>query len=342
MKIESSDLEEIVLQSRSVLSDFRKARIFVTGGTGYLGKWMIEFFYYAKKRANLDFELVLLSRNIQAFISHYPELCGESWFSYVEGDIRDFPFPEGDFTHIIHAATDVVATVSPLETFEVTVLGTRRVLEFAKDRGVSDVLVVSSGAVYGAFPYGVDRISEAFLGQVDVKSSQAAYGLGKLTSEWLSNIYTKQSGLRCKTARMFAQVGPHLDLDAHFAIGNFIRNSLDEKDLIITGDGTPVRSYMYGTDLITWLLRIWIRGEPGSAYNVGSEEGISIRDLAELVVSIGSDDSLQVNVLGHSVTGAAPNHYLPDTTLAQRELGLSLTVSLTEAIKRTINWHRKQ
>jgi len=314
----------------------------MTGGTGYLGKWMIEFLYYARKCARLDFELVLLSRNIQAFLKQYPDLGGESWFSYVEGDIRDFSFPEGGGTHIIHAATDVVATVSPLETFEVTVLGTRRVLEFAKTRGASDVLVVSSGAVYGVFPEGVDRISESFLGRVDVKSSQAAYGLGKLASEWLSNSYTQQSGLKCKTARVFAQVGPHLDLDARFAIGSFIRNSLDKKSLRIEGDGTPMRSYMYATDLIVWLLRIWIKGEPGSAYNVGSEEAISVRELADLVAKIGSANSSQVNVLGHSDTGAAPNHYLPDTTLAQRDLGLSITVPLKEAIERTIKWYRRR
>jgi len=342
MKVESSDLEEIFLKSENVLSHFRKARIFMTGGTGYLGKWMIEFLYYARKRANLDFELVLLSRNIQAFLKQYPDLSGESWFSYVEGDVRDFSFPKGNFTHIIHAATDVVATVSPLETFEVTVLGTRRILEFAKERGARDVLVVSSGSVYGVFPEGVDRISESFLGRVDVKSSRAAYGLGKLTSEWLSNSYTQRHGLRCKTARIFTQVGPHLDLNAHFAIGNFIRNILDEKSLKIEGDGTPIRSYMYATDLIVWLLKIWIKGEPGSAYNVGSEEAISIRGLADLVVKIGSSNSSQVNVLGHSVTGAAPNHYLPDTTLARRELGLSITVPLKEAIERTINWYRRR
>jgi len=342
MKVESSDLGEIFLQSENILPYFCDARIFMTGGTGYLGKWMIEFLYYARKRACLNFELVLLSRNIQAFLTQYPELAKESWFSYVEGDIRDFSFPEGNFTHIIHAATDVVAAVTPLDTFEVTVLGTRRILEFAKDRGARDVLIVSSGAIYGVFPDGVDHISESFFGRVDVNSSRAAYGLGKLTSEWLSNIYTQQSALRCKIARMFAQVGPHLDLDAHFAIGNFIRNVLDKKSLRIEGDGTPVRSYMYATDLVAWLLKIWLKGEPGSAYNVGSEEAISIRDLADLVASTGLTDSLQVNVFGHSITGAAPNHYLPDTTLAQRELGLSITVPLKEAIERTINWHRRQ
>jgi len=314
----------------------------MTGGTGYLGKWMIELLHYARKRAYLNFELILLSRNIQDFLSQYPELAKEPWFSYVEGDVRNFSFPEGDFTHVIHAATDVVATVAPLETFEVTVLGTRRVLEFAKERGARDVLIVSSGAVYGVFPDGVDRISESFLGRIDVKSSRAAYGLGKLTSEWLSNIYTQQSPLRCKIARMFAQVGPHLDLDSHFAIGNFIRNVLDKKNLRIEGDGTPVRSYMYATDLIIWLLRIWIKGGPGSVYNVGSEEAISIRGLADLVASTSLTDFLQVNVLGHSVTGAAPNHYLPDITLAHRELDLSITVPLKEAIERTLNWHRRQ
>jgi len=263
MKIEISDLKDIFLQLEDVLPHFNKARIFMTGGTGYLGKWMIDFFYYARKRVDLGFELVFLSRNIQAFLRKYPELNGESWFSYVEGDIRNFSFPVGRFTHVIHAATDVVATVSSIETFEVTVLGTRRVLDFAKNRGVGDVLIVSSGAVYGVFPDGIDRISESFPGQVDVKSNRAAYGLGKLAAEWLGNSYTRQDGLSCKTARMFAQVGPYLDLDACFAIGNFIRNILDKRNLIVEGDGTPIRSYMYGTDLIVWLLRILIKGEPG-------------------------------------------------------------------------------
>jgi len=342
MKIDNSDLEEIFLQSECLLSHFRKARIFITGGTGYLGKWMIEFLDYARKRAHLDFELVLLSRNIQSFLRHYPHLEAEPWFSYIEGDVRSFAFPEGNFTHVIHAATDVVATISPLDTFDVTALGTRRVLEFAKERGAFEVLIASSGAIYGTFPKGVDRISERSLGRVDVTSARSAYGLGKLTSEWLGNTYTQQYGLRCKAARMFAQVGPYLDLDAQFAVGNFIRNVLDKKSLIIEGDGTPTRSYMYATDLIAWLLKIWLKGEPGAAYNVGSEEAISIRDLANLVVSIGSTDTLQVEVLGHAVAGSAPNYYLPDTSLAQRELGLSITTPLKEAIERTLNWHRRR
>jgi len=342
MNVDKSDLEEIFRQSKDDLSYFDKARIFITGGTGYVGKWMIEFLHYARERACLQFEIVLLSRNIQRFLKQYPHFKNESWLSYIEGDVRSFPFPKGSFSHIIHAATDIATPAAPLETFEVTSLGTQRVLDFAIESGARELLLISSGAAYGAFPKGVDRISEAFPGRVDVSSSEAAYGLGKLTAEWLSNIYVKHYNLRYKTARMFSQIGPHLALNSRFAIGNFIKSTLDHSSLTIKGDGTPTRSYMYATDLIVWLLRIWAKGKPGSSYNVGSEEAISLRDLATLVANIASHTSLPIRVFGHSLTGAAPNYFVPDTTLAQQELNLSITVPLEEAIQRTIRWHRRR
>jgi nucleoside-diphosphate-sugar epimerase len=144
-------------------------------------------------------------------------------------------------------------------------------------------------------------------------------------------------------ARCFAFVGPYLPLDAHFAIGNFIGDAIGGGPIAVRGDGTAVRSYLYAADLVEWLVTILLRGRSGQAYNVGSEEGVSIIELARRVAAVAGESSsngpLAVEVAGAPTAGAAPDHYLPDCGRAREELGLRETTPLEEAIRRTIRFH---
>ena len=135
-------------------------------------------------------------------------------------------------------------------------------------------------------------------------------------------------------ARCFAFVGPDLPLNVHFAIGNSIRDALTAESITVAGDGTPLRTYLHQSDLAHWLFTLLERGRPGEAYNVGSDEVISIADLAHLV-----RDALApgkpVHILGKPDRGASRNRYAPNIRKAQQELGLSVTVPLAEAIRHT-------
>ena len=138
-----------------------------------------------------------------------------------------------------------------------------------------------------------------------------------------------------KIARCFAFVGPHLNRQIHYAIGNFIQDCLEGLPININGDGTPLRSYLYADDLVEWLLAILQRGEPGRPYNVGSDHALSILELAERVRRVLGTRN-EIIVKGKAEPGVKPSVYVPEIGRAQGELELSVSVSLDEAIRRTV------
>ena len=146
--------------------------------------------------------------------------------------------------------------------------------------------------------------------------------------------------MSCKYARVFAQVGPYLPLDKQFAAGNFILNAITNDDFLIKGDGTPHRSYMYGADLAIWRWAILIRGDSCLAYNVGSDESISIKDLACKIASIAGIKSSKIKLLNNPIAGKSHDRYVPNISRAKNELSLKITIPLEEAFCRTIDWYR--
>jgi dTDP-glucose 4,6-dehydratase len=340
MRIFESDLQQIVELARQDLLSLKGASIFLTGGTGYIGRWLLEGLCFANFTLGLELRITVLSRQSELFIERYPHLGQNEAVRFIDGDVRTFEFPSGKFTHAIHAATDVIASHPPVETFDVIVTGTKRLLEFCKSQEIANVLLLSSGAVYGPIPHTIDRVVEDYAGTPNRVESSSAYGIGKLASEWLGVAYSAEGYLACKSARVFAQIGPYLALDKQFAAGNFIQNSIRGEPILIKGDGTPLRSYMYGTDLFVWLLRILVKGSSGRAYNVGSDRAVSISELAALTAHVAGIAAPTIRILGQSLSERPPERYVPDITRAQGELGLSITVDVEDAMTRTIQWFK--
>lgn len=315
----------IVVQGRRAWDALRGASIFVGGGTGFFGKWLIGAVAEANRVLGACIRVTVLARDPDSFIRGAPEdPLIEAW----PGDVRDFEFPRHAFSHVIHGAAPN-AFDSPDEMYEITVGGTRRMAVLAA-RSSARLLYISSGAVYGS-PQDLPFLPEDYFGAPAPTEPGSFYGQAKRMAEQFCTL-SASAGCKPVIARCFAFVGPHLPLDKHFAIGNFIRDSLGEEAIRVTGDPGSVRSYLYAADLAVWLLTLLAVGEAGLAYNVGSDRPIAIGDLALRVRDILSP-SKPVTFVG-SVGPGRGGHYVP---LVNRMRGLAVDVwtGLDEAIIKT-------
>jgi dTDP-glucose 4,6-dehydratase len=240
---------------------------------------------------------------------------------------------------VIHGAASSDAAIyaeRPAEMLETIVSGTRRVLEFAPTAGASNLLYVSSGAVYGRQPPDVSHVPETYREHSAAHATASPYAEGKRAAEALCLEASTQKGLGIKIARAFAFVGPHLPLDTHFAAGNFLRDALGGSEITVAGDGMPFRSYLHMADLVVWLVTILTRGESMRPYNVGSDEAISIEALARETARL-RQPAVPVRI-SRRPDGRPAERYVPDVERARRELGLEVRISLHEALERTFRW----
>lgn len=336
-----SDLETVVTLVGDTWEDLRNKRIFVTGGTGFFGCWILESFCFANRNLGLNSEIVVLTRDPDAFRKKAPHLAADASVSLHSGDVRDFTFPSGEFQYVIHAATEArakQASEAPLKMLSTIVQGTERVLKFSTLCGATRFLLTSSGAVYGPQPPELSHVIEDFRGAPDPLSPSSVYAEGKRTAELLCALYQRVHGLDCKIARCWAFCGPYLPLNEHFAIGNFIRDALEGRAIQISGDGTPRRSYLYASDLVVWLWTILLRAPHLLPINVGSDRDLSILELARTVAAV-VNPGLEIRVAHEAVPGALASRYVPAVHRAWNLLKLRETVTLEESIRRTALWY---
>jgi len=340
----AADLDHILVHTEELWEELRGQQLFITGGTGFFGSWLLESFAWANDQLGLNAQALVLSRDPLAAQKKISHLANHPAIRFHPGDVRSFEFPAGEFSWIIHAATESDARQNeenPLRMFDTIVLGTYRVLNFAKLCGTRKILLTSSGAVYGKQPTDLTHIPDDYPGAPNSQDTRSAYGEGKRAAELLCALYANQYMFEAKIARCFAFVGPYLPLDLHYAIGNFIRDGMAGGPVQVKGDGTPYRSYLYAADLSIWLWTILSRGQNARTYNVGSEYGIPISDVAYQVADCFTPTP-RVQIAKDAQPGKLPDRYVPNTQRARGDLRLGQYVELRDALHRTINWYSRK
>jgi dTDP-glucose 4,6-dehydratase len=306
------------IRDTPALARLRGGRLLLTGGTGFAGSWLLELIAALNDESGPACRVVILTRNPASFAARAPHLVNRPEFDFIPGDVRTFEPPPGPFDFVVHAAAPadpISLAKDPAGVAETIVSGTRHVLELS--RSAARFLFVSSGAVYSP-----------------PDKPRAAYAEAKQTAEALCVQSHEQSGLPVVIARPFTFTGPYQNLEAGFAITDFIRDGLAGGPIVVRG-GSAIRSYAYGADLARWLLVILLQGT--RAYDVGSDEALTVLALAGRVQT-------HLRALGIEATiqeenpGRPASRYLPDLSRARDELGLQLRFSLDETLINTLRW----
>ena len=334
-KIIEEDTNFIFTQLKNIidLSKLNNSNILITGGTGLFGKLFLDTFLFLNDKLNLNIKITVLTRNYESFIKKYKRYIGKN-IDFVNGDIRNFEIHNENIDYCLHFAASVDPNLeknNPNEMASIILDGTKNLIKKLEKYNIKRLLFTSSGAVYGKQYQSVKSFKEDYEG-----CPITYYGKAKKVSE---DIFLN-SNINVSIARCFALVGPYLNLDIHFAIGNFIRDAMENRDIIIKGDGRPLRSYLYTADLVIWLLTILLKSKNKSIYNVGGGGGISIYDLAKKVAKQNNNYTGEIKVLGKTNIGVAPERYVPDISKIIKELGVKENYTLEAAIKRTIEYYK--
>lgn len=300
--------------TKDVVAALRGARILLTGASGFVGSHVLEALMALNEAYLLELEVFAGSRTPHRPPSHVASRFAQAArVRWVDSRDHSWLIKNPTITHLVHAAAASEASEA------------RALLDAVTQKSSTVIpLFLSSGAVYGR---GTGRFSES-----DPLAPTTRYGATKVEIEafWLKH----ERGV---SARIFALSGRRLPEDRQFALGNFVAQARAGQDIIVKGSGQAERSYLDGSDLAQWLLTILVRGRPGIAYNVGSDQAVSILSLAQEVERVGRERGYSgaVRVLNDAsgVQALAPEHYVPVIDRARTELGLEPRITLSDSIR---------
>lgn len=322
-----------------LFSDFKDQTILVTGGTGFMGKWLAEMINYINETTDYNIQLILLARDIPRFELEMAHLVNKPYISLLRQDIRNLHDLPKHINYIIHAAgsPDNRTHVSqPILTIETFYKGTQCLLDAASRLpDLKKTVHISSNQVYGSNELD-QNIKETYEGKLDTNN---IYAESKRIGETLCFAYKNQFKLPVLIVRPFALVGPYHDLAKPWAINNFIRDAILGGPIRILGNGLTIRSYLYASDMAYWLLKSLLIGQVGETYNLGSKEAISLNDLAGKVKQL-INNNIEIVSKSSKEEYINISKLVPDTKKITMALKVEESYTLTESINRTIVWNK--
>jgi dTDP-glucose 4,6-dehydratase len=283
------DLEAVSDWSEADLRTIVDSAMIITGGSGFIGTWLTLSWVYAHKKFDGGGKLLVTSRNSESNRYLIELINPTAPVTYLDSDIRELVIPpEFENSFLVHAATpasDELNRSNPDLMLSIIVDGQKQVLLESQRVNVKRFLFLSSGAVYGQQPLDLPYLREEMFNAPQSLSAKSAYSEGKRISEDMGNRTSLESGLQFVTARLFAFLAPYLPMDTHFAAGNFLSQATNASPISIRSGGGSQRTYQYASDMVVWLWTLLARGQTGEAYNVGSDQEISVLGLAQTIQS---------------------------------------------------------
>ena len=257
----------------------------ISGATGMIGKGLIDIIMYKNKTENLNCTIIALGRNKEKANNRLGEYFDNKNFKFIESDINKVvDVDEEKVDYILHAASSthpLQYSTDPIGTITANVMGTYNLLELASNKNTERFLFASSVEIYGENRKDVEKFDENYLGYINCNTLRAGYPESKRTGEALCQAFIKQKDLDVVIARLSRVFGPTMLMSDSKASSQFIKNGINEEDIVLKSEGLQNYSYSYVFDAVMGLLICLTKGKSGEAYNICDEKfDITLKDFA--------------------------------------------------------------
>ena len=333
IRLISNDLNEFYdkLEGKTIL---------IAGGKGFLGTYFTNVLKQINEILSKPMKIIIMDNLITA---KDKESNVNSNVTLIEQDIsKSFDFPD-ELHYIIHAASIASPPTYrkfPIKTVDVNYQGTKNLLEVARKKKIKSMLFLSSSEIYGDPE--IIPTPESYLGKVSCTGPRACYDESKRLAETISNLYFQQYEVPVKIARPFNVYGPYLNLDDGRIIPDFMSNAIRKSEIIIHSDGTPTRSFCYVSDAIRAFLKLLFSEHNGVTFNVGNDEEISVKDVANMIQKI-MEVPISIKLIESkdpNYTKDNPQRRCPDLSLLKNSVNYVPEINFEEGLKRVYKWYR--
>lgn len=340
------DIQEIFDDKNIPWEKFRNTSVLITGATGMLPSFMLWTFIFLNEYLDYNITIYAVVRDKERAKKVLGEYSGVNYLRLIVQDVAEPLQIDAPIHYIIHAASQASPkyySSDPVGTINANILGTVNTLNLARyQKDFRGYLYFSSADIYGIVSPEHIPFLETDYGYIDLLNVRSCYCESKRMGEQLCVAYHHQYGLPTHMIRIFHTYGPYMRLDDRRAFADFVKNIVNNEDIVLLTDGSTQRTFCYVTDAIRAYFLVLLCGEEGFAYNVANtNEFVSIRQLAETLVSLYPEKGLKVryefdpldivtNEMNNPVKVA-----IPDCSRIN-SLGWNARISIADGFRRTI------
>lgn len=313
--------------------------VLIAGGAGFIGS------HLTRSLLSKNYKVICLDNFLTSDKKNTEDFLENPNYKFIEYDITK-PIEDPEITNInfiFHLASPASPNKNsprsyinfPIETLLVNSIGTKNLLDLAKEKNAK-FLYASSSEVYGDPLMSPQK--EEYFGNVNPNGVRSVYDEGKRFGEAITMAYFRKYNLDIRIIRIFNTYGPFMQIDDGRVVSNFINQAIKNEKITIYGKGKQTRSFCYIDDMINGLeLSIFSDNSRGGVFNLGNPLEKTVEELAMIIKKLTNSES---EIVFESLPEDDPQKRNPDISKAQKAFGFKPQISIEDGLSRTIEYFK--